>query len=69
MADVVNVDVSEVEVVSVDVHEYHPTLLLADLVEKLDVHNDDILLIEDSQAGYVKKKIRARRLTDGGQFT
>ena len=36
------------------------------LVEKVTPHNDDIVIIEDSEAAYVKKKVKASKFGGGG---
>jgi hypothetical protein len=44
-------------------------LVINALTAKTDIHPDDLLLIEDSEAAFTRKKIKASRLSDGGQFT
>ena len=37
--------------------------------EKTDLHNDDLVLIADSENSFTNKKVRAVRFADGGTFT
>ena len=37
--------------------------------EKTDPHNDDIMLIEDSEAAYTQKKLTLKNLLNAGTFT
>ena len=39
------------------------------LTEKTNPHNDDIMLIEDSQASYAQKKLTLKNLLNAGTFT